>query len=57
MELTILGVILLVTLFVTIAQGKNSRMVTAFLGVVLLGMIVLNWARIRPLFIKGGGTP
>lgn len=57
MELTILGVILLVTLFVTMAQGKNSRMVTAFLGVVLLGMIVLNWARIRPLFIKGGGTP
>lgn len=55
MELTILGIILLVTLFVTMAQGKNSRIVTAFLGVVLLGMIVLNWERIRPLFIKGGG--
>ena len=56
MGLTMLGIINLVAIFVSMAQGKSSRIVTAFLGVILLGMIVLNWTRIKPLFIKGGGA-
>lgn len=54
MELTFLGVILLVVISLNMSGGSNSKIVVGFLGVLLLSMILLNWAQIRPLFIKGG---
>lgn len=56
MGLTFLGVILLVAISLNMAGGSNSKLVVGFLGVLLLSMVLLNWAKIRPLFIKGG-TP
>lgn len=53
MELTIIGSLILVGIFLTMAKGKNSKMIVAFLAVVLLGMVVLNWTRIKPILMKG----
>jgi hypothetical protein len=56
MELTFLGIILLVVLSLNMAGGSNSKMVIGFLGIVLLSMILINWGQIKPLFIKGAVT-
>jgi len=53
MELTFLGILLLVVLSLNMSDGANSKLVVAFLGVLLLSMIVINWNQIKPLLIKG----
>jgi hypothetical protein len=34
------------------ANSKASGVVVAFLGVLLLSMILINWGKIGPLFIR-----
>lgn len=50
---TFFGFIILVSAFLLMASGRYAKMVVAFLGIVLLSMILLNWAKIRPLILKG----
>lgn len=54
MELTFLGILLFVVISLNMAGGVNSKIVVAFLGLILLSMIILNWGQIKPLIIKGG---
>lgn len=51
---TIFGFLLLVVVFLMAAAGRMGKMVVAFLSVVLLSMVLLNWAKIEPLILKKG---
>ena len=55
MELSFVGILIIIALFLTFGTGKNSQIIVAFLSVVLLSMIVLNWSQIRPILIKDRG--
>lgn len=37
------------------ASGSIRKLVNGFLGVLLLSMVILNWSKIGPIFIKNGG--
>lgn len=54
MELSILAVVILAAVFINGAKGSYGKMIVAFLGVVLLSMVLLNWNQIKPFLIKGG---
>jgi uncharacterized membrane protein YiaA len=36
------------------ASGSIRKLVNGFLGVLLLSMVILNWSKISPIFIKNG---
>lgn len=49
---TFFGFVSLIVFFLVFGIGKFSRVIVWFLGVLLLAMVLLNWARIEPLIIK-----
>ena len=56
MELTFLGIIIVILLIIVESGGKNVHIVTALLAMVLLGMVMLNWNKVGPLLVKQGGS-
>ncbi|SPF52579.1 conserved hypothetical protein [Candidatus Desulfosporosinus infrequens] len=54
MELTVVGVIIVILLIIVEAGGKNVHIIIALLGMILLGMVMLNWSKVGPLLVKGG---
>lgn len=49
---TFLGFLVLITLFLLLASGRYATAIITFLSVVLLSMILINWRKIEPLFIR-----
>lgn len=49
---TFMGFLVLIALFLLLASGRYATAVVTFLGVVLLSMVLLNWQKIEPLFIR-----
>lgn len=54
MTFTVFGFLVIIALFLVLSSGQSSGAVVMFLAVVLFSMVLLNWDRIRPLFIKEG---
>lgn len=40
----------------TTASGSARKAINLFLGVILVGIVILQWPKIGPLFIKGGAS-
>lgn len=38
------------------AGGSARKAINLLLGVILVGVIIMNWGKIGPLLIKGGAT-
>ena len=49
---TFFGFLVLIALFLLLASGRYATAVITFLSVVLLSMVLLNWQKIQPLFIR-----
>jgi len=52
MELSLLGLLILVVLLLNTSEGKYGRVAVMFLVVVALSMVAMNWANIKPYLIK-----
>lgn len=52
MTFTALGFLALVALLLLFANGRYGSFVVAFLAVLLLSMLLLNWQQIKPLLVK-----
>lgn len=52
---TFFGFLLVIVALVAFGKGGGGKVTAMFLGVLLLSMILLNWATIQPLILKKQG--